>query len=176
MTAGEDDVSIRRAVPDDAGALAVLAERCFREAWDEFNTPANMAAYCAANFTTELVRDDLVRPGVRYLLAQRGQEGVGYLRMVPGQAPRCVRATAPIEISRVYVLRGWHGRGVGPELLRTGLEEAVRAGHDIAWLAVWQRAPRALAFYRKWGFETVGTARFALGSDVQDDFVMQRSL
>ena len=85
-------------------------------------------------------------------------------------------ATSPLEVSRIYVLRRWHGRGVGPALMAECLRRASANGHDVAWLAVWQRAPQPLAFYRKWGFKIVGTATFQLGADVQDDYVMARGV
>jgi ribosomal protein S18 acetylase RimI-like enzyme len=44
------------------------------------------------------------------------------------------------------------------------------------WLSVWQKNPRAIAFYQKWGFEIAGTATFTIGSDVQTDWIMGRGL
>jgi ribosomal protein S18 acetylase RimI-like enzyme len=41
---------------------------------------------------------------------------------------------------------------------------------------VWEHNPRAQRFYRKQGFETVGTHRFVLGTDVQTDEVMTREI
>jgi GNAT superfamily N-acetyltransferase len=172
---GPGPCTIRVATPADAQLLAGLAERCFRESWAHHNLPADMDAYCAAHFATACVEADLVRPAVRYLLATCAADAVGYLRVEAGATHECVAAAAPLEISRVYALRRWHGRGVGPALMATCLRDAAAAGHDVAWLAVWQRAPQALAFYRKWGFRIVGTTAFTLGRSVQDDFVMARA-
>jgi GNAT superfamily N-acetyltransferase len=176
MDVDPDTMLWRLAGPADASALARLGETSFREAWAAFNDPADMDAYCASHFDASFVRGDLARPAVRYLLAEAAGELVAYQRTESGPAPPCVKARNPIEISRVYVLQRWHGRGVGSALMQAGLDEARRAGHDVAWLAVWQRATRALAFYRRWGFEVVGTTTFRLGADLQHDFVMSRAL
>jgi ribosomal protein S18 acetylase RimI-like enzyme len=171
-----DRIRVRAARSTDADALAALAERSFRRAWAAHNDPADMDAYCAENFRPHSVRADLDRSGVRCLLAEADGELAGYLRTESTVPPPCVTARAPVEISRVYVLQPWHGRGLAGLLMRKALEDAALAGHDVAWLAVWQRAPQALAFYRKWNFEVVGATTFRLGSDIQDDFVMQRKL
>jgi len=167
---------LREAGRQDATLLAQLGELGFREAWHEYNSPGDMDAYCAANFKLSATLADLDRPDVGFLVAECGGEAAGYLRWAAGPAPDCVAATSPLEVSRIYVLRRWHGRGVGPALMAGCLRRASANGHDVAWLAVWQRAPQPLAFYRKWGFKIVGTATFRLGADLQDDYVMARGV
>jgi ribosomal protein S18 acetylase RimI-like enzyme len=56
------------------------------------------------------------------------------------------------------------------------LEAAVRRGAATLWLGVWERNPRAQAFYRKYGFVDVGAHTFILGSDHQIDRLMARPL
>jgi GNAT superfamily N-acetyltransferase len=167
---------VRAATPGDAGLLATLGERSFRESWAAYNTAADMDAYCEAHFRVEAIREDLLVAAAHYLVADCEGRPAGYLRWIPAPAPPGVAARSPCEVSRVYVERRWHGRGVGPALMAACLRDAAAAGHDVAWLAVWQRAPRAIAFYRKWGFSIAGTAVFRLGADLQDDFVMWRGL
>jgi ribosomal protein S18 acetylase RimI-like enzyme len=58
--------------------------------------------------------------------------------------------------------------------MKACLDEAERAGCDLVWLGVWERNPRAIAFYHKWGFEQVGTQTFQLGDDMQSDWIMSR--
>jgi ribosomal protein S18 acetylase RimI-like enzyme len=55
--------------------------------------------------------------------------------------------------------------------------ESARAhGARSVWLCVWQENPRAIAFYGKQGFITVGSQIFILGTDRQLDWVMARPL
>ena len=54
--------------------------------------------------------------------------------------------------------------------------QARRRGARELWLGVWERNARAQAFYRKCGFEKVGTQIFVVGTDPQTDHVMMRNL
>jgi diamine N-acetyltransferase len=54
------------------------------------------------------------------------------------------------------------------------IERARQQGADQVWLGVWEHNPRAIAFYRKWGFSEVGDHIFPLGTDPQRDIVMTR--
>ena len=57
------------------------------------------------------------------------------------------------------------------------VERAARHLGGIAiWLGVWERNPRAIAFYEKCGFRDVGSQLFIVGSDPQTDRVMVRSI
>lgn len=47
---------------------------------------------------------------------------------------------------------------------------------DVVWLGVWERNPRAIAFYRRSGFVEVGEHVFQLGSDPQRDVIMAKAL
>ena len=44
------------------------------------------------------------------------------------------------------------------------------------WLKVWKQAPQAIRFYTKHGFHVAGTARFDVGMDVAENWVMYRHL
>jgi hypothetical protein len=44
------------------------------------------------------------------------------------------------------------------------------------WLGIWERNPRALASYQKWGFEVVADHIFTVGNDPQRDLIMRRAL
>ena len=63
----------------------------------------------------------------------------------------------------------------GPRLAAV-VEAARAAAAGQLRLAVYQRNVRAVAFYRRQGFEVAGTGRFRMGAEVQDDWLMVRPL
>jgi ribosomal protein S18 acetylase RimI-like enzyme len=74
------------------------------------------------------------------------------------------------------VRRAHHGRGVAQALMASVVGEARALGATALWLGVWERNARAIAFYRKCGFERRGEHPFLLGRDLQTDWVMSRPL
>ena len=79
-----------------------------------------------------------------------------------------------IELKRLYVARAWHGRGVAQALMDAALDAARARGAQKLWLGVWERNPRAVAFYAKYGFVRVGEHTFVLGGDAQTDWLFVR--
>lgn len=168
--------AIRRATPGDAASLAALAARTFRDAFERHNTPEDMALYLATNYGPARQAAELRDVGIVTLVADAGDALAGYAQLREGTAPDCVLGPSPIELWRFYVEREWHGQGLARDLMASSLEAAAERGAGTIWLAVWERNERALAFYRKCGFETVGEKAFLLGTDRQTDRVMVRAL
>ena len=168
--------TIRRASPGDATALASLAARTFREAFESHNTPENMALYLASNYGPARQAAELQDGRIVTLVAEASDELAGYAQLRDSPVPACVIGPSPIELWRFYVDRAWHGQGLAQALMAASLEAAAARGAGTLWLAVWERNDRALAFYRKCGFEVRGEKEFMLGHDRQTDRVMTRSL
>jgi ribosomal protein S18 acetylase RimI-like enzyme len=62
------------------------------------------------------------------------------------------------------------------QLMGHVVARAEAAGSTVLWLGVWERNPRALAFYRKWGFEVVAEHIFTVGQDPQRDLILRRDV
>lgn len=169
-------LTVRLAGPEDAAAVAAFAERSFRETFGPDNRPEDMDAYCAATYAVERQRQELASPDRVTLLAQMERMLAGYSQLRAGPPPACVTGDDPVELLRFYVDRRWHGRGVARALMTETFARARALGRRTVYLAVWERNARAIAFYRKVGFQTVGVQPFQLGKDVQTDDVMTRTL
>lgn len=165
---------IRKAEVGDALALARLAERTFRDTFEQSNTAEDMALHCAAHYGEAIQRRELSDPNIDVLVCDDEGKLAGYAQLRRGPAPEFIRAKQPLEIQRFYFDKAWHGRGLAQELMDASLAAAKRDGADQVWLGVWERNPRAIAFYRKWGFVEAGSHVFPLGTDLQRDIVMVR--
>jgi GNAT superfamily N-acetyltransferase len=163
---------IRRASPGDAAALAVLAERTFRDAFAADSSPSDLALHCAQSYSPALQRREIEDQTLVTLLV----ENVGVLAafaQVRLHAPHaCVVANNPSELARFYVLKRWHGLGIARDLMNRVVETAIAGGSSHLWLGVWERNERAQTFYGKFGFHAVGDHIFRVGTDPQRDLIM----
>jgi ribosomal protein S18 acetylase RimI-like enzyme len=177
MTNGVETIRLRRATPDDAALLASLAARLFEDTFGPDNDPEDMRAYLASSFSEAQQREEIGDPERTVILALgSSDEAIGYATMRRGTRSNGVTADRPAEVQRIYADRTYHGRGVGGALMTACVEQARAWGCDVVWLAVWERNPRAIAFYEKSGFRKVGRQTFMLGKDLQYDHVMARML
>ena len=167
-------ITTRRATIDDAAALASFATRAFRDTYESENTPSDMAMYVAESFGESQQRAEIEDSRLVVLLAERGDDIVGYALMREGPAPDAVAAADCIEIVRLYAAKQLIGAGIGAMLMQRCVDEAAARGKTGLWLGVWEHNVRAIAFYRRWAFADVGTLEFMLGRDRQADRLMTR--
>ncbi|MEP6621455.1 MAG: GNAT family N-acetyltransferase [bacterium] len=169
-------ISVRQATVADSALLARLGATTFLDTYTATNTATDMAAYVAGAFGEDIQRAELSNPRYVALCAERNGAAIGYAMLRRGPAHEGVSGFNPLEIARLYAVQALIGAGVGSALMQRCLDEAASRGHDTIWLAVWEHNPRAIAFYRRWGFQPVGTQEFTLGHDRQSDHVMMRKV
>ena len=167
---------IRAAGEADARVLSAFASAAFNTTFRPDSDPADIDAYVADAFGPERQAAEIADPDRSCLLLVDGLHVVGYamLRRDPGESEP--RQTRLIELQRFYVDKAWHGRGVAARLMEACLRLAGEQQAATIWLGVWERNPRAIRFYAKQGFVDVGSQEFRLGSDLQTDRVMSRSV
>ncbi|WP_297800125.1 GNAT family N-acetyltransferase [Arenimonas sp. GDDSR-1] len=169
-----DALHIRHATAKDAEALARIGEQTFRDTFAAANTAEDMDLHCRDNYGPSIQAGEISNPDMLTLLAEAENGIIGFCQLRWGPAPPCVQADTPGEILRLYVLSGWHGRGIAQRLMEAALDALRQRGSDRVWLGVWEHNPRAIAFYGKYGFTEVGAHVFAVGTDPQRDLVMVR--
>lgn len=169
-------VLIRRVTQADLGLLQDLSVRTFREAFESFYTTNDFAAFLQEAFHPEKLARELADPAFTFIFAEQEAKPIGYAVLRQGLAEACVLGPNPIELGRIYTLQQALGKGVGPALLEACIGIAKGKGARTLWLGVWEKNPRALAFYARHGFRDVGFHHFLVGSQVDVDRILVKDL
>lgn len=172
----QDLVTVRTASHEDISLLAELSATTFRCTFEKDNTPEDMEAYLAENFTEEKLGQELSDPLATFLIAELSNKPLGYAKLLKSKPDPCITGPKPIELVRLYVLPESIGHGVGAQLMQKCVDTATSWGFETLWLGVWEHNPRAIRFYKKWSFEEVGSHPFQLGKDIQTDLILQKPL
>lgn len=137
---------VRTATVEDAEALARLHLECWLETYSEILSPDF--------FTRQSVEDRLALwlrildgpHATRAYVAEVNGKLVGFAGSIPA-----TESEHPTELWGIYLLKDFHGSGLGQQLL-----DATLGDDEAAALWVAAENPRAQAFYRRNGFEPTG--------------------
>ena len=171
-----EDLSIRVAQGQDAEAIAYLSIQTFRDTFETNSNTADIESYLQSHFQTEQISAEIADNKNTFLLVctKDSSEPIGYAKLRVGKTESCITGANPIELERLYVDKAAIGQGIGAKLMQDCLDRAIAQNHDTVWLGVWEENQRAIQFYTRWQFSTVGSHIFTLGDDDQNDLLMQR--
>jgi ribosomal protein S18 acetylase RimI-like enzyme len=170
------DLVIRRASEKDDAVLADFSRRTFETAFGPDNDPDEMRFYLDESFSLAKIAEELTDPGTIFLLAYHHETLAGYAKLQEGPPPDCVSDREPVQLSRLYVMSQYMGKGFGSQLIQACFDESRQRGYKTIWLGAWEKNLNAHRLYERCGLARVGTKTFVLGTDVQQDAVFERSL
>ncbi len=172
----EPRVEVRYATPEDAAMIADLSRQTFHDTFASQNTQEDMDKFMNEQFTRERLIEEVSEPDNIFLIAELGNEPVGYARLRESAIPVMLNGLPSIEIARIYAVQSMIGKGIGNALMKKCIDVGYETGKRVIWLGVWEKNERAIQFYIKWGFEKFDEHDFVLGNDVQRDWLMKKML
>lgn len=167
-----ESILVRAGVEGDAPALASFAARTFEETFGRQNRPEDLRAHLARAFGITQQTQELKNPDMVTLMAYHDRILVAFAQVLRQNPPPGIVIDSPAEVHRFYVDGVAHGKGVAQRLMHAVHRAALKFDARNLWLGVWERNPRAIAFYQKVGFVDRGSHDFFVGADRQTDRVL----
>ena len=168
---------IRRAVSDDAPALAELARDAFVAAFGHLYRPEDLAAFLAEHRTPQVYRREMLDRGTRIAVAEADGALAGYaLIRWPSKLASKSDAARPLELHQLYCAASATGRGIGAALMEWALEFAKEIGCEAVQLSVFSENYGAQRFYARYGFSKIADIEFWVGEQCDHEFLFERRL
>lgn len=170
--------TIRQATTADCAAIAALGHSVFASTFGHSMPPHDLEAYLDATYTTEHMLANLQDTSQTVLVATTPRNQLaGFLVIVRGSTdPSIASYPDTVELLRFYIDTPFHGSGVAHTLMEKGEAVARGEGFQTMWLGVWEENGRAQNFYRRWGYEPVGSHDFVTGETISRDLIMVKTL
>ncbi|HWZ50418.1 MAG TPA: GNAT family N-acetyltransferase [Granulicella sp.] len=171
-----DGIALRQCTIDDVPTLALIGAATFLESFAGVLDGASIVAHCHKQHSAEVYAKYLAEPESRawIALADPGEAPLGYTLLTAPDLPLDDLSPSDIELKRIYLFSRFQRSGLGKTLLDGALDAARAMGKKRLLLGVHAENNKALAFYRKNGFEQVGVRTFQVGASVFNDLVLGR--
>ena len=168
-------VTYRDATLDDAPALAAFGRASWVATFGHLPyPPRDLETYLTESYGAEIQRAEIADPDVRYRLALKDGEIVGFCMM--GVLSMPVDDAAGVELHRLYVDESVKGAGVAAALMDDCIAWAKAKDASALYLSVWENNERAQRFYRKRGFQDHGEWDFMVGETADRDLIWKLPL
>ena len=176
MPADLSPLLYRRARPDDALCLGVLAIQVFMDTYATGGVRPSVArdvldAYSTGAWATWLDRSDCVVE-----VAELDGHLLAFSQTTLGAAHELAPAGAQAELLRLYVQQPFIGRGIGSALLRSAERLAADAGASVLWLTAWVHNQRARGFYARHAYVDHGATWFEFEGERHENRLLAKVL
>jgi len=162
----------RPATEADIPALSALGRDSFVDKFGYMYTPEDLEAFIAETHSPAAIAGEMADPERRYRLVEIDGALAGYCKLaVPSTLAEHHDAARPIEIKQLYTAPGMTGKGIGAALMDWAMGEARAHGADAIQLSVWSGNDGAQRFYARYGFVKVADITFAVGDQIDEEFL-----
>jgi len=159
-------MEIRKALPSDAHYISLLGKITFADTFRHyFRKPEELKHYLSITFAEEKIAKSIAKENNTYWLAIIDGLAVGYAKLKKDSAFKGLKVKRPAQLQKIYILRNFHGAGVGKALLDAAVKEATASDSDGLWLSVLESNEKAKGFYEKAKFSPAGNHTFSIGSE-----------
>ena len=193
-----ETITLRRATPADAPALALTGAATFLEAFTWMLPGPDIVAHAAKHHTAAAFEHYFADPSTVITLAVTGSavgcEGrpgavVGYTMLCTPELPSFDVLPADIELKRIYLFSRFRSAPVldishtpipqlrpAQALMDAAIADARSLNRTRLLLGTHAGNLRAIAFYRRNSFVEAGTRTFLVGTQVCSDLIFARDL
>jgi ribosomal protein S18 acetylase RimI-like enzyme len=168
---------LRAASAADIAALSQLGIDSFVAKFGYLYRPQDLANFLAEVHSPEAVAAELANPSRLYQLAERDGELLAYCKLgLTCGFPDHARGRNVIELKQLYTAPAATGLGIGAALMDWALGIAASRGCDEMQISVWSGNDGAQRFYQRYGFAKVADITFAVGEQLDEEFLFARML
>lgn len=155
-------ISIKPFSSSEVESLAELSQKTFLESHGHSAEAEDIEKYIATYFNTKTLSEALATPRNHYSKIYVDNQLAGYSKLIVNE-PHPLSEISPLsKFERLYLLKDFYGLGLGENLLAHNLELAKKHNQKGLWLFVWTENKKALKFYQKNDFKTIGEHDFKI--------------
>lgn len=158
-------ITIQRATINDATLLATIGSKSFIESHGHSGPPAELEIYKRENYTKDVFENELAAEKNIYHLIFKNEIAAGYSKIILDCPRPEITPEHVTKLERLYLLREFYGEDMGSALFRYNLELSRAAKQSGMWSFVWKENHRATGFYKKQGFQVIGSHDFRISAN-----------
>lgn len=170
------DVTYRTPERQDAATLSHFGRKTFSDTFGHLYKPSDLSAYLNRVYTPAIFLAELATVDTEFRIAEHAGKIIGFCKIGAVTVPLNPVPPRSIELRQLYVDHDWHGSGVAATLMAWALDRAFARQCETVYLSVYAENFRARRFYERHGFRVIGTYKFMVGQQADEELIMMLKL
>ncbi|MEO0525651.1 MAG: GNAT family N-acetyltransferase [Bacteroidota bacterium] len=167
-------ISYGKAKLSDALRISVLLKTVYIQTYAVDGITFEFSNFITKRFSPKLIENVIKENPNQLIVAYLNGNPIGVAEIIYDS--RCpIRETPVPELSKLYVLERFYGKGIGYGLMTEAEKELQENGCREFNLEVYINNTRAIAFYKRQGYVSIGTVDFPMESNTYENLVMHKT-
>jgi len=168
-------ISYKIAKLSDALRISVLLKTVYIQTYDIYGITIESANYITKSFATERI-EKLIKENLSHFIVAWHRDNVVGVAEIIFNSTCPIRKIPVVELGKLYVMEHFSGKGIGHGLLKATENEVLKNGFNELSLIVYVKNKRAITFYERQGYESLGLMDFKMEHNTYKNFVMSKKL
>jgi len=169
------EISYGKAKLSDALRISILLKTVYIQTYAVDGITFEFANFITKRFSTKLIETIITENPSRLIIAYQNGNPIGVAEIIYDST--CPIRKIPVsELSKLYVLERFYGKGIGFGLMMKVEKEVFKNGYKEFNLEVYINNERAIAFYERQGYRKIGNIDFPMEFNTYENFVMNKQL
>ena len=170
-------LTFKRATEKDSTTIALLGRFTFSESHKAIvNNEIEFQNYLNNAFTTQKIKTELKQPNNFFWIAFYNHTPIGYAKLVTQSNSDFLAEKNACRLERIYILEDFFHLKAGKPLQELVFKKALELQYTWIWLTVSVKNFRAINFYIKNNYKSVGNIDFSIGNKTYDNTVFAKKL
>ena len=154
--------SIVKAGEKDAELLSEIAKLTFIESHGSSAKAKDVNKYITDKYSVNVFKEELSDAKNIYYIICHNKRPIGYSKIIFDAPYEGSQVKSITKLERLYLLKEFYNLKLGSELFQFNIDLSKRNKQMGMWLFVWKENHRAINFYKKNGFDIIGSHDFKI--------------
>ena len=169
-----NEISFGKAKLSDSLRISVLLKTVYIQTYAVDGVTFEFANFITNRFSTENIEKIIKENPSRLIIAYQNGNPIGVAEIIYNSTCPIRKISVP-ELSKLYVLERFYGKGIGYGLMNESENEVRENGFAEFNLEVYINNARAIAFYERQGYVSIGNVDFPMESNTYENLVMNKA-
>lgn len=155
-------ISIRSATEHDYRLIADIGRVAVELAHRDSCSVKDMNQFLSVHYNYDAIKAELADTNNCYHIIYYDERPAGFSKIMLNMAHPNIPEHNVTKLDRIYLLEEFYGLKLGYELLQFNIELSRKNNQSGMWLFTWTGNERAVRFYKKAGFNIIGSHKFKI--------------
>ena len=155
-------MEIQKATTENSETIWFIGLTSFLSSHGKSASKEFIDTFILEHYNPGTISKELSNPINNYFLLFQNSNPLGFSNLQLNNSHSYLSFKNVAKLDRIYFLEVTYGKGFGAELLKHNIEFSIKYKQKGIWLFTWVENDRAVKFYRKFGFKTIGKHNYKI--------------